>query len=230
MTRIYEHPAYRNRTRVFRDRSQAGEVLADMLDPYRGLSSELIVLGIPMGGVPVAVKIHEHLGCPMDLIIVRKIRIPGNSEAGFGAVTSEGDLFLNEALMARLKLTDAQIERQMALVHKELTERNRRLRNERPFPDLERKTVIIVDDGLASGYTMKAAVFMVNKRRAAQTIVAVPTAPKRSLEEIIEGLKAIYCTNVRDAISFAVAEAYTEWRDLAEPEVMALLRDASVIR
>lgn len=228
MTGIIENKAYRNRTYTFRDRSHAGEVLADMLDPYRGRGGDLIVLAIPMGGVPVAISIRERLACPMELILVRKIQIPGNSEAGFGAVTSEGDLFLNKPLMARLKLTSDQVDRQIAAVREELAERNRRLRHERPFPALDGKTVFIVDDGLASGYTMKAAVFMVKKRRAARTFVAVPTAPRRTLNALAQDMEKIYCTNVRDVRSFAVADAYTEWRDLTESEVLALLREPSV--
>jgi predicted phosphoribosyltransferase len=223
MTRIFENKVYRNRTYIFRDRSQAGEVLADMLEPYRNRGSELIVLAIPMGGVPVAVKIRDRLACPMDLIIARKIQIPGNTEAGFGAVTSEGDLFLNKPLMASLRLTVDQVEEQLAAVRKALAERNRRLRDERPFPDVAGKTVFIVDDGVASGYTLKAAVFMVKKHRAAQIIAAVPTAPKRTLDALSEDLEAIYCTNVRHVRSFAVAAAYTEWHDLSESEVLALI-------
>ncbi len=223
MDRIIENDAYRNRRRVFQDRSHAGRVLANMLDADRDRYKEPIVLGIPMGGVPVAAVIRDRLACPMDLIIVRKLQIPGNSEAGFGAMTAEGDLFLNEALMAGLRLSDAQIDRETAAVRKALDERNRRLRRARPFPDITGKTVFVVDDGLASGFTMKAALFMVNKRRPRRTIVVVPTAPQRSIDALANGADAIVCANVRDVDAFAVAEAYTEWRDLTESEVRPFL-------
>jgi len=225
MTKIHERIALRNRTRVFADRLDAGAVLGEMLAPVYGDSRGAIVLGIPMGGVPVAVKIAEILGCPMDMVIVRKIQIPGNTEAGFGAMTPEGDVFLNEPLLARLGLTDEQVARQEAKVRGELAERNRRLRKGRPFPDLAGKTVFVVDDGLASGFTMKAAIHMVNKREAGRTVVAVPTAPLHSLNALGEAAAEVFCANVREVFSFAVADAYENWYDLSESEVRGLLSE-----
>ncbi|MCF8080008.1 MAG: phosphoribosyltransferase [Desulfobacterales bacterium] len=226
MPKIHEKIELRNRTRVFKDRFDAGVVLGEMLAPAYGGADDVMVLTIPMGGVPVAVKIAEILDCPLDLIIVRKIQIPGNTEAGFGAMTQEGDVFLNEVLMTQLGLTEEQVERQSAKVRGELAERNRRLRGECPFPDLSGKTVVIVDDGLASGFTMKASVYMVNKRKAAKTIVAVPTAPLRSIDSLGRGVDEVYCANVREVFSFAVADAYENWYDLSEKEVRFLLSEA----
>jgi len=228
MPKIQEKIEQRDRTRVFKDRFDAGVVLGELLAPAYGGAGDVMVLTIPMGGVPVAVKIAEILDCPLDLIIVRKIQIPGNTEAGFGAMTQEGDIFLNEALMAQLGLTQEQVERQSAKVRGELAERNRRLREERPFPDLSGKTVVIVDDGLASGFTMKASVYLVNKRKAAKTIVAVPTAPLRSIDSLGSGVDEIYCANVREVFSFAVADAYENWYDLSEKEVRFLLSEAGI--
>ncbi len=228
MPKIQEKIELRDRTRVFKDRFDAGVVLGEMLAPAYGGAGDVMVLTIPMGGVPVAVKIAEILDCPLDLIIVRKIQIPGNTEAGFGAMTQEGDIFLNEALMAQLGLTQEQVERQSAKVRGELAERNRRLREERPFPDLSGKTVVIVDDGLASGFTMKASVYLVNKRKAAKTIVAVPTAPLRSIDSLGSGVDEVYCANVREVFSFAVADAYENWYDLSEKEVRFLLSEAGI--
>ena len=223
MAHIYEREEYRNLSGVFHDRFEAGEVLGRMLAARYENAADLILMAIPMGGVPVAVKIRDIIGCPMDLLIVRKIQIPGNTEAGFGAMTSEGDVFLNEPLLAQLRLNEREVERQSSKVIRELAERSRRLRDDRPFPDLEGKTVILVDDGLASGYTMKASIFMANKRNAAKTIVAVPTAPQRTIDALTEGVDEIYCANIREVLSFAVAEAYENWRDLDESEVADLL-------
>jgi len=228
MPKIQEKIELRDRTRVFKDRFDAGVVLGEMLAPAYGGAGDVMVLTIPMGGVPVAVKIAEILDCPLDLIIVRKIQIPGNTEAGFGAMTQEGDVFLNEVLMTQLGLTEEQVERQSAKVRGELAERNRRLRGERPFPDLSGKTVVIVDDGLASGFTMKASVYMANKRKAAKTIVAVPTAPLRSIDSLGRGVDEVYCANVREVFSFAVADAYQNWYDLSEKEVRFLLSEAGI--
>ena len=223
MSQIIEYEAYRNRTYIFRSRSAAGDLLADMLSSDPVVGSDALLLAIPMGGVPVALPIHRRLGCPMDLIITRKIQIPGNTEAGFGAMTSEEDIFLNKALMSRLNLTDRQIESQLAEVRNQLSDRNRRLRMDRPFPDLKGKTVILVDDGLASGYTMKAAIHMTKKRKASQIIVAVPTAPRRTIDALSGSVHTIVCANIREGLSFAAADAYENWHDLTEAEVMALL-------
>ncbi|HSO21066.1 MAG TPA: phosphoribosyltransferase family protein [Desulfosarcina sp.] len=223
MTTVYEKEALRNRTHVFADRRQAGDALGAMLAPRYRDASDAILLAIPMGGVPVALAIQAQLNCPMDLAIVRKIQIPGNTEAGFGAITGEGDIILNEPLMAQLELTEKQVAQQWAKVRDELTQRNRRLRGERPMPELAGKTVILADDGLASGYTMKAALFMVKKRKAANTVVAVPTAPQRTIDALADGPDAIYCANIRETYAFAVAESYENWHDLTEEEVVAML-------
>ncbi len=225
MANIYENKALRNRRRVFQDRFDAGRVLARMLEPAYADADDVIILGIPMGGLPVAAEIAAALECPMDLIIVRKLQIPGNTEAGFGAMTHEGDVFLNEPLLAGLGLTEDQVERQSDIVRDELERRNRHLRRGRPFPGVEGKTVILADDGLASGFTMKASVFMTAKRKAAKTVVAVPTAPMRTIEALSDGADEIYCANIRDVFSFAVADAYKNWHDLSEAEARALIPD-----
>jgi predicted phosphoribosyltransferase len=223
MTEIYENEALRNRMRAFEDRSQAGEVLADMLVPRYEGTAGVIVLAIPMGGVPVALKVKSRLSCTLELAIVRKIQIPGNTEAGFGAATGEGDLFLNEPLMAHLQLTDKEVARQWAKVKEELTRRNRLLRGNRPYPDLEGRTVVLVDDGLASGFTMKAAIFMARKRKAGRTVAAVPTAPQRTIDAMAGGPDEIFCANIRETPAFAVAESYRRWYDLSESEVVKML-------
>lgn len=225
MANIYENKALRNQRRVFKDRFDAGRVLARMLESEYAKADDVIILSIPMGGLPVAAEIAAALECPMDLIIVRKIQIPGNTEAGFGAMTHEGDLFLNEPLLAGLGLTQDQVNRQSGIVREELERRNRRLRRGRPFPDVQGKTVILADDGLASGFTMKASVFMTTKRKAAKTVVAVPTAPLRTIEALSDGTDEIYCPNIRDVLSFAVADAYKNWHDLSEAEARALIPD-----
>lgn len=226
MTETFDRKDLRNRSRIFKDRFDAGRVLGHMLQPAYANREDVFLLGIPMGGVPVAVTIAGMLGCPMDLVIVRKIQIPGNTEAGFGAMTCDGDVFYNEALTARLGLSEVQIRRQSDRVRRDLAERNERLRGGRPLPELAGKTVVLVDDGLASGFTMKASVFLVNQRKAAKTIVAVPTAPLRSIRELGTGVDEIYCANIREVLSFAVADAYEIWRDLSESEVLALLPGA----
>ena len=228
MAVVHELPELRDRSRVFQDRSAAGKVLGRMLSAaFKTIQEEPIILAIPMGGVPVAMEIREVLSCPLELAIVRKIQIPGNTEAGFGALTREGDIFLNEQLMASLNLTPGQIREQTEKVQADLETRDRVLRRSRPLPDLEGRTVILVDDGLASGYTMKASVFMAAKRKAARKIVAVPTATAHVLDTFQESVDEIYCPNIRNVSSFAVAEAYVRWHDLSETETAALLTQIS---
>lgn len=246
---IHQREDLRNASRVFRDRRHAGQVLAEMLAPAygggaaadagrarangrgegtdaRGDGADLQILTIPMGGVPVALSIREALGGALDLVIVRKLQIPGNPEAGFGAMTPQGDVFYNEPLLAQLRLSRAEIEQAQQKVQRELAVRDERLRGGRPFPELQGKTVILVDDGLASGFTMRASLHLARQRGAARTVVAVPTAPQRSIDDLADAAAppdAVYCANVKDALSFAVAEAYQRWYDLSEPEVLEAL-------
>jgi predicted phosphoribosyltransferase len=224
MNTVYENKNLRNKTRVFADRFDAGRIVADMLAPeYKG-HPNLMVLGIPMGGIPLASEIAKKLACPMDLVIVRKIQVPGNTESGFGAMTEEGDIFFNNSLILRLGLNSAQIKAQSAKVKTELEQRSKTLRHGRPFPDIQGKTVLLVDDGLASGFTMKASIHLCKKRKAAKTIVAVPTAPLRTVEELDDVFSAdIFCANIREGMYFAVADAYKNWHDLTETEILHLL-------
>ena len=172
------------------------------LQPKYKLKKDIIVLAIPSGGVPVGIKIAEKMQSSFDLVIVRKMQIPGNTEAGFGAMAYDGSVFLNESLLQRIDLKPSQIEEQANIVKKELEKRNKMFRQGKPFPELTGKTVILVDDGLASGYTMMASIYMVKKMGALKTVVAVPTAPLRSLEEVETGVEEIYCANIRQGPVF----------------------------
>ncbi len=203
-------------------------MLGEMLAPDFSGDSDLILFCIPMGGVPVGMPIAQKLACAWDLLIVRKIQIPGNTEAGMGAMTQEGDVFMNEPLMASLELDSDEVRQQTEKVRAELKERNLRLRGGRPLPDVEGKVVLLADDGLASGFTIKAAIYMVKKRNAGKVVLAVPTAPLHTIQELIAGVDALYCPNIRDSRWFAVAEAYANWRDLSETEVLSLLEKQEI--
>ena len=171
----------------------------------------------------MGLKVRERLGCPMDLMIVRKLQIPGNTEAGFGAMTLDESLFLNERLVSDLALTPSQIEEESQKVRSELSERNALFRKGKPPQDVTGKTVILVDDGLASGYTMMASIYETKKKRARRTVVAVPTAPMTNIRRLESGVAAIYCPNIREGLQFSVAAAYEKWHDLSRQEVMDLL-------
>ncbi len=227
MAEINEIRKYRNQKRVFEDRFEAGEVLSQMISPRYKLKKNAIVLAIPSGGVPVGIKVAEEMRLSFDLIIVRKMQIPGNTEAGFGAMAYDGSVFLNESLLRQLDLKPSQMEEQANIVKKELEKRNKIFRQGKPFPELTGKTAILVDDGLVSGYTMMASIYMVKKMGARKTVVAVPTAPLRSVEKIESGVEEIYCANIRQDPVFSVAEEYRHWYDLSQAEVLGLLKGRS---
>ena len=221
MTKIIEMEELRNKNHVFRDRVHAGELLASKLKPYVGKDS--IVLAIPSGGVPIGSTIAKELGLQMDLIIVRKLPIPYNTEAGFGSMSWNGEVKLNEKLVEQLELSDPEIDSIIRDVKSELDKRMEIFRGNRPFPELKGKTAIIVDDGLASGYTLLAAISSVKKLSPARIIVAVPTASKNAVDLLAPYVDEIFCLNIRETKIFAVADAYQEWHDLTQQEVLKLL-------
>jgi len=221
MTKIIEMEELRNKNYVFRDRVHAGELLASKLKPYVGKDS--IVLAIPSGGVPIGSTIAKELGLQMDLIIVRKLPIPYNTEAGFGSMSWNGEVKLNEKLVEQLELSDPEIDSIIRDVKSELDKRMEIFRGNRPFPELKGKTAIIVDDGLASGYTLLAAISSVKKLSPVRIIVAVPTASKNAVDLLAPYVDEIFCLNIRETKIFAVADAYQEWHDLTQQEVLKLL-------
>ncbi len=222
MSRLKEDRSLREKVHVFKDRNEAGILLARALSGYRGVDG--IVLGIPSGGVPVAAEVAAALGLALDLIIVRKLQIPGNPEAGFGAVGPEGEVSLNADLVSRLGLTGKEVERQVQNTIETIRKRNDLFRKGRPFPPLGNKIVIIVDDGLASGYTMLSAVDFIRGHRPEKVVVAVPSAPKGTVDLILSRVEELVCLNVRSGPVFAVADAYENWYDLEDAEVISILR------
>jgi len=225
--KLHHKQQCKNKHRIFGDRFHAGAVLAEMLAMYVG-SQNGLVLAIPAGGVPVGLQVSRHLGLPFDLIIARKIQVPGNTEMGFGALSLEGEVFLNEDLVRVLEINEEQIKAGVAQVAQELKGRNTAFRGNRGFPEVAGKTVILTDDGLASGYTMLAACAALRKREAAEIVVAVPTAPLSSVRTVEQLADAIYVINLQESGPFAVANAYKRWRDLTHSEVVDMLKGAEI--
>lgn len=224
MQTIIEEKDLRNKNYVFADREDAGELLARKLKPYLESLLAPIVLAIPSGGVPVGKVISKELGIPMDLIIVRKIPIPQDTEAGFGSVSWDGEIELNEKLVYQLQLSGDEIESAILEVKKGLKQRIEKFRGSKPFPELRGRSVIIVDDGLASGYTMLSAIRSIKKYSPARIIIAVPTASMNAIELVRPHANEIFCLNIRNTMHFAVADAYEKWYDLDEQEVLQLLK------
>ena len=225
---LHDLPENRDRYQVFADRGEAGRVLASMLEHYRG--TDAIVLAIPAGGVPVAVEIARELGLPLDLAIVSKITLPWDTEAGYGAIAWDGTSLLNEEMQFYYRLSDEVVAQGTAVANAKVTRRVATLRADRPFPRLSGRPVILVDDGLASGFTMKVAIEAVRRAGAQQIILAVPTAPAHTAEEMAKIVDELYCANVRRRTPFAVASAYAEWHDVSEEEAMEALAAASAVR
>jgi predicted phosphoribosyltransferase len=220
--KIIEEPTLRERVQVFRDRFQAGKLLAEKLREYYR-EENVIVLAIPAGGVPVGNMIAKELAVPMDVVIVRKAQIPWNTEAGFGAVTWDGEIVLNEPLVEQLGLTREELEESISKTKRNIQERLRKFRGDKPLPQLRDKVIILVDDGLASGFTMLAAARSARKRRPKKIIVAVPTASLGAVELLMPEVDEIVCLNIRSGSSFAVADAYENWYDLTDEEVLKIL-------
>ena len=219
---VVDLPGLRDRIAVFRDRGHAGEILARMLEQYG--KGDSVVMAIPAGGVPVAKVIAERLGLPLDITVVSKITLPWNTEAGYGAVAFDGTVRLNEELVERTGLTDEEIKQGIEKTKSKVGRRVRNFRGDRDFPDLSTRQVILVDDGLASGFTMRVAVEALRKLRASNIVVAVPTGHHHSVTRMAGEVEALYCANIRSGWSFAVADAYEKWTDVEEEEVAAILK------
>jgi len=221
--RIIELPELRNRGRVFRDRAHAGEVLAGMLAEHRG--GDARVLGIVAGGVPVAAALAQSLGLALDVAVVSKITLPWNTETGYGAVAFDGSVRLNQAAIERFGLVPADVEKGIAQTQAKVRERLQRFSAGRA-PQLAGRTVVLVDDGLASGFTLLTAVAAVRHAQPARLLVAVPTGHGESVQRVAAEVDALYCANVRASFAFAVADAYERWSDVSEDEALALWRAA----
>jgi predicted phosphoribosyltransferase len=223
ITNLVEESAYRNRRFVFKDRLHAGEVLAEKLRSVLP-NGNVIVLAIPAGGVPVGYALAKKLDMPLDVVVVRKIQIPWNTEAGFGAITWDGRPILNEPLVGQLGLGAEVVEQCISRTRQVAREKNQRLRGDRPFPDLSGRTVVVVDDGLASGFSMLAAAESIKTRRPRKVVVAVPTGSATAIALLAPRVEELVCLNVRSAPLFAVADAYENWYDLSDGEVLGYLR------
>ena len=206
---------------VFRDRAHAGQLLATMLAAYR--DTDTLLLAIPAGGVPVAAEIARRLRLPLDVAVVSKLTPPWNTETGYGAVAFDGTVHVNEEYVAHFGLSDRDIRAGVRRAKAKVQRRLKRFRGDAPFPGLRDRPVIVVDDGLASGATLRVALSALRRQGTDRLIVAVPTGHSQSLDLIASEIEALYCANIRSGFSFAVADAYAQWYDVSEDEVADVL-------
>ena len=218
---LVEISRFRNVTNIFEDRKHAGIVLSEMLSSYK--NTDAIIFGIPAGGAPVAAAMSNKLNLRLDFAIVSKITLPWNTEAGYGAVAFDGSVLLNNNIVSEIGLSEGDVEEGIKKATNKVQMRLKKLRGDKPFPDTQNITSILVDDGIASGFTMLTAINALKRIGSKDIIVAVPTAHLKSLELISPEVQKIYCANVRDGWGFAVASAYKNWRDVDELELNQLI-------
>jgi len=211
--------------RTFSNRTEAGRLLAEKLVKYAG-RADVIVLGLPRGGVPVAYEVAKRLGVPLDVFIVRKLGVPGFEELAVGAIASGGVRVLNQDVMRALPNAEATIESITARETAELERREQSYRAGRPAPELQDRIVILVDDGLATGATMRAAVKALRQRGAAKIVVAVPVGPPDTCREFEGEADETICASVPEFFQ-AVGQYYEDFSQTSDDEVRELLARAA---
>jgi putative phosphoribosyl transferase len=212
-------------SRAFRDRREAGAFLAEKLRAY-ARDPNVVVLGLPRGGVPVAYEIAQALGAPLDTFEVRKLGVPGHEELAMGAIGSGGAYHLNTEALSYLNIPYDAVQRVVAREQRELERREKLYRDHRPRPELAGKTVILVDDGVATGSSMLAAIEALRKHDPARIVVAVPVAPREFCEEIRREVDDVVCGETPDPF-YAVGLYYEDFGQVSDDEVRALLNRAA---
>ncbi len=214
---------------LFLNRAQAGRALARELEGWRE-ARNLLVLALPRGGVPVGYEIAQALRAPLDVIVVRKLGVPGQEELAMGALASGGGRVLNLEVVAALgRHAHKKVEQATAREEKEVLRREQLYRGARPFPGLAGRTVVLVDDGLATGATMRAAARAVRAHRPARLIIAVPVAAESSCQEMRAEADEVVCVATPDPF-FGVGQFYENFRQTTDEEVRALLARAAIQR
>lgn len=224
----------------YNSRIEAGGLLAEFIKHENERLNNFIFenndncfcFAIPNGGVPVTEGFCSKYNLTYDILIVRKIKIPYNTEAGFGAITTDGTILINKPLLSQLNLSEKQIQDSINLTKNEISERlkfyNKESSLEQFYSDnIKNKYIFLLDDGLASGFTMLAAISMIKKYQPLKIYVAVPTAPLRTINRIKAEVDEIICPNIRDVLWFAVADAYKNWYDIPETEVLEIIEKSN---
>jgi putative phosphoribosyl transferase len=210
---------------AFRDRVDAGRVLAERLRAYEG-RPDLLVLALPRGGVPVGYEVAAALGAPLDVLVVRKLGLPGHEELAMGAIAAGGTTVINDEVV-RLSGVPPELLEQVAAVERvELARRERLWRGDRPWPKVAGRTVVLVDDGLATGSTMRAALAALRTLQPAAIVVAVPTAPAAACERLAKEADAVVCA-ANPSPFVAVGQSYDVFDQTSDQQVRELLARAA---
>jgi len=210
---------------LFENRGEAGRLLARLLSAYAE-RDDVIVLALPRGGVPVAFEVAKALGAPLDVFVVRKLGVPGYEELAMGAIASGGVRFLNTEMIRVLGLPDTVVEATTARERSELERRERRYRGDRPPPDVRDRTALLIDDGLATGSTMRAAVEALRRLAPARIVVAVPVADPTTCAEMAMEADDVVCARTPRQFR-AVGLWYSDFSQTTDDEVRDLLERAT---
>jgi predicted phosphoribosyltransferase len=205
----------------FRDRSEAGELLAEQLTAYAN-KSNVIVLALPRGGVPVGAQVARKLAVPLDVFVVRKLGLPGHPELAMGAIATGGVRVLNGDLVDSMRISDEVIEAVTASEQRELARRERSYRDDLPLPEVEGKIVIIVDDGIATGSTMAAAVAALRQLGAGRIVVAAPTIARSTYDYLRKTADDVVAVIVPEEF-YGVGQWYEDFSQTTDAEVHQLL-------
>ena len=210
---------------VFRDRQDAGAQLAARLLRYAD-DPNVVVLGLPRGGVPVAYQVARSLQAPLDVFVVRKLGVPGHRELAMGAIASGGVRVLNPDVVTALRISEPMIAAVDSQEQKELERQERAYRGDLPFPDLAGRIVIVVDDGLATGSTMRAAVKALRQMQPARIVVAVPVAAAETCRSLTADADEVVCMSTPESFH-AVSMWYEEFSQTTDEEVQSLLESSA---
>ena len=206
---------------LFADRVDAGRRLAAMLKDLVG--TEAIVLAIPRGGVVVGYEVASALGLPLDIIIPRKIGAPSNPELAIGAMTEDGTVLLDDKLVEYLQVSEEYVEKESEIQKLEIQRRLKTYRGDIPYPSLKNRNVIIVDDGIATGSTMKAALASVRKRGAKTVVIAIPVGPPSTIRELEKEATRVVCLYTPESF-YAIGQFYKDFTQTRDKEVANLLK------
>jgi putative phosphoribosyl transferase len=210
---------------IYRDRTEAGKRLVAQLKDYAD-RPDVLVLALPRGGVPVAFEVAEALRAPLDIFLVRKLGVPGHEELAMGAIATGGVRVLNDDVLDYMGIRGEVIDAVAADELQELERRERAYRDDRPAPDVKGKTVILVDDGLATGSTMRAAAAALRQQQPARIVVAVPVSAPQTCDEYRMGVDEIVCAATPEPF-YAVGQWYADFSQTTDEEVRELLARAA---
>ena len=211
--------------RGFRDRTDAGRALAGMLSAYAN-RPDVLVLALPRGGVPVGFEVAQALKAPLDVFLVRKLGLPGQKELAMGAIATGGVRVVNDEVVRLLSVPEAVIDRVAAEEQQELARREALYRGDRPPPDVTARTVILVDDGLATGSTMRAAAAAVRQQHPARLVIAVPVAAPSTCQELGREVDEIVCALTPEPF-YAVGLWYEDFSETTDDQIRDLLQHAN---